>query len=70
MTPLTTEQLDKLRAEWGKITVINLASEEYKAIKRWLGKLPHSVLVQLKDANIKYLSGFAEQRLKKMEVAA
>lgn len=57
--------IDKLKKEWGKIDKIDPESPTYKKLTKYLDSLDQKTLKSLVDANIKFVSKLAMNRLKK-----
>ena len=66
MEPLTEGKLAELREAWAKVPSLNLESDAYRQLKRWVYRLPENIVQQIADGNIKYLSTLAAQRLLKL----
>ena len=59
------DQIDKLKAEYEKISKIDPSSPTYKKLTAWLDKLDKDTLNQLANAKIKFVSGLALNRANK-----
>ena len=59
----STAQIDRLKAEYSKISTIDPSGESYKKLIAMLDKLDHASLKKLADANIKFVSGLARNRV-------
>lgn len=60
-------QLDRLRAEYGKIDTIDPTSPTYKKLNKFIDSMSKEQLKMIGDANIKWLSRKAKFRLKTMK---
>jgi len=60
----SSEQINRLRREYGSLTKIDPASSAYKKLTKLLDNLPPKLLKQLVQSNIKFVSMLAKNRLK------
>ena len=65
-TKFTEEQLDTLRAQFGKLQGIDPCSDTFRSMKRLLDGLRPLLLEQIASANIKFLSKLALNRLPRL----
>jgi len=66
MKLFTPDQLDTLRASYANISTIDPATPSYKTLIQKMDKYPPEVLKQLAGAKIKFVSGLAGNRVKKL----
>ena len=63
LKPFTSEQLSSLKAEYSKLDKIDPAGSTYKKLESMLNNLPQPLLKQMVDADIKFVSGMARNRI-------
>lgn len=64
----TQHQLQRMREEYSRINKINPDSYTYTRLIQLLDSLPQQSLVQLSDANIKFVSKLASNRVNKESI--
>jgi hypothetical protein len=63
MISFTNEQIEQLRAHYGKIKRVNPDGGAYQALHRFVSGLDRSVLVRLASAKVPWLSTMANLEL-------
>jgi len=58
------DQIEIMRKAYGTLKTMNPTSPTYKKFIKFLEKLPKNQLKQLADANIKFVSMLAKNRIK------
>lgn len=64
LTPFTESHLESLRLHYGNLRQIDPCQPYYAKLIALLEKLPNDHLVQLAEANIKFVSILAKRRIK------
>ena len=60
----TTPMIEKMRSEWGSLDRIDPCLPTYAKLIKLLDGMPQEMLKQLSEANIKFISMLARNRIK------